>query len=759
MRLQTKIVLTILPLTALSIFAMGFWSVSTIKQSMEKNLRHLMVQEIEDFVAHTITRNYNILEKNGLTNVESFVNAYQKEVFEQADGFHLLESGNFFIIHQSGNILKQTAAEPVDKALISKALNKFTNQGEKYSFGHFEEKDKHTIFAFSFFKPWQWTLVYTISHDSVHKAQDRLIKTAVMIAGGCSIIISLIIIFIFRAFFVVPITYLTETAAKIARFEDTPKIDIHSKDELDALARSMESMAASIKDYRDKQQNWQQFLESEIHRNTRNLNEVNTALTREIKHRKGAERVLRKSEERFKAIFESTTDCILVWDKSYNYLYANQAAIDHVGTTRDKVIGKNIQEGLGHVPEFMKLWMDRVDRAFEIGESFRVEDEMMIEDQPVHSESVVSPILDPDGTIFAVGVVYRDVSGRKQMEQQISEALDLNQNIISASSLGILAYKQDGSCVLANEASAKIIGADINQVLAQNFNKIPSWINAGLTDVAYKVIQDGVPQNFEMKTVSSFDKPVWLDIRLTRFNLNGKSHLMILLDDIYERKQLEKQVTASLKEKEILLQEIHHRVKNNLQVVSGLLKMQASKTDDPKTLGIFKDGQGQILSMALVHEQLYNSKNLARINFGSYLRGLIQSLQVSYGIDTRVIETQIDCPPIFIGIDTAIPCGLIINELVTNSFKYAFTPDRHGEIHIAFHLFEENEIQITVNDTGRGLPADFDISETRSLGLKLVYNLVTHQLEGDINLLPPPGTNIAIAFPYADHIESQRVDM
>ncbi len=137
-----------------------------------------------------------------------------------------------------------------------------------------------------------------------------------------------------------------------------------------------------------------------------------------------AEEALRESEERFRAVFESTSDCILVWDRQYSYLYANQAAIDHVGTTRDKVIGKSIRDGLGHVPDFMRLWIQRVDQAFTTGESFRVEDAVLVGDRLVYSESQVSPIRDAAGRVFAVGVVYRDVTDRKRAEEalRISES-------------------------------------------------------------------------------------------------------------------------------------------------------------------------------------------------------------------------------------------------------------------------------------------------------------------------------------------------
>ena len=146
------------------------------------------------------------------------------------------------------------------------------------------------------------------------------------------------------------------------------------------------------------------------------------SVVRDITERKRAEEALRESEDASTAaVFESSSDCILVWDRQYNYLYANQAAIDHVGTTRDKVIGKNIRDGLGHVPDFMRLWMARVDRAFATGESFRVEDAMPVGDRLVYSESQVSPIRDAAGRVFAVGVVYRDITDRKRAEEALRE--------------------------------------------------------------------------------------------------------------------------------------------------------------------------------------------------------------------------------------------------------------------------------------------------------------------------------------------------
>lgn len=331
--------------------------------------------------------------------------------------------------------------------------------------------------------------------------------------------------------------------------------------------------------------------------------------------KKQAEDALRLSEERFRSIFESATDSILVWDKDYNYLYANQAAIEHVGATRDKLIGKNIRDGLAHLPELMRLWMERVDRVFDSGQPMRVEDAVEVGTKFVYSESVLSPIKDTSGNMFAVGVLYRDVTERKKMERRIAEALDLNQKIISASSLGIAAYHSNGQCVFANESAARIVGATEEQLLQQNFNRIGSWKDSSLLKAAREVLADGYEKRLEIHTVSSFEKDIWLDCKLTVFTTAGDSHLLLIFDDITDRKEMEnrlrqqndaledsnqeleranrqiiKQQKAIIEEErlKVLLQmagATAHELNQPLMALLGYIELMAMDRDDPEKVG------------------------------------------------------------------------------------------------------------------------------------------------------------------------------
>lgn len=203
---------------------------------------------------------------------------------------------------------------------------------------------------------------------------------------------------------------------------------------------------------------------------------------------------------------------------------------------------------------------------------------------------------------------------------------------------------------------------------------------------------------------------------------------------------------SSLNEKDSLLKEIHHRVKNNLQIISSLLKIQENQTKDVQAAALFKDSQDRITSMALIHEQLYQSKDLSNIDFGIYISNLVNSLMQSYRQESRRIRPKIESNGVFIGIDLAIPCGLIINELVSNSLKYAFPEADEGVISITTRFDNKNEIEMVIGDNGIGIPKNLDFKNTKTFGLQLITGLVGHQLAGEIEINQNEGTEFRIRF-------------
>jgi two-component sensor histidine kinase len=215
--------------------------------------------------------------------------------------------------------------------------------------------------------------------------------------------------------------------------------------------------------------------------------------------------------------------------------------------------------------------------------------------------------------------------------------------------------------------------------------------------------------------------------------------------EIKERIRVEEQIKASLEEKEVLLKEVHHRVKNNLQVISSMLNLQARNVEDPLTLRVLQESQSRIQSMALVHERLYRSQDLAQIDFGVYIRDLAAHLVRSYGANLEHVDLKVDVDGIFLDIDTAIACGLIVNELICNSLKYAFPDGGVGEVCVEIHSDPKNQLTMIVSDNGVGIPKDIDIWNTGSLGLQLV-NALTRQLEGSLELCGDGGTEFKLTF-------------
>ncbi len=231
-----------------------------------------------------------------------------------------------------------------------------------------------------------------------------------------------------------------------------------------------------------------------------------------------------------------------------------------------------------------------------------------------------------------------------------------------------------------------------------------------------------------------------VDARTTELSFSNQ----LLTQEIDDRKRVEEQMTTSLKEKEVLLKEIHHRVKNNLQVISSLLKLQCASIKDQQTLAIFRESQNRIESMALIHEQLYQSKDLSCIDFDKYIYNLVVNLFCAYEVSTNNINFEINVSKVFLDINAAIPCGLIVNELIANSLKYAFPNNNKGEININFTASDSNFVLI-VKDDGIGFPKDLDFLDTQTLGLQLVVAL-TEQLEGKIEINKERGTEFKIAF-------------
>ncbi|WP_404425606.1 sensor histidine kinase [Thalassospira australica] len=240
-----------------------------------------------------------------------------------------------------------------------------------------------------------------------------------------------------------------------------------------------------------------------------------------------------------------------------------------------------------------------------------------------------------------------------------------------------------------------------------------------------------------------------VEIGLNPISEGDRVQVLAAIVDISDRKSRQESLEKSLQEKEILLSEVHHRVKNNLQIVHSLLDMQTANVKDELAREILRDSCNRVRSMAQIHQTLYQNEDVSRVDFNYFCDALINSLLVTFNTDPERIEFNRDLGSVSLPIGTAVPCGLIANELVTNALKHAFPGDRKGIISLIAHQISPNQIELSLTDNGAGFPDDFSIDDSSGLGLQLV-ELLTEQLGGTLEVHTSNPTRITIRFPVKD---------
>jgi two-component system, sensor histidine kinase PdtaS len=305
--------------------------------------------------------------------------------------------------------------------------------------------------------------------------------------------------------------------------------------------------------------------------------------------------------------------------------------------------------------------------------------------------------------------------------------------------------------VLFNQGAEKIFGYTRDEILGENLDRLlpPRFIEAhrghiqNFSDSPHAARTMGERREIFGRRKGGIAFPA--EASISKAKIESGWLFTVILRDITARKIADEAIRASLREKEVLLKEIHHRVKNNLQVVSSLLGLQSRTMDDLATRRKFQESQNRVHSMALVHESLYQSENLSEIDFPSYIDQLATHLLRSYGVDSQRVHIAASIDNLRLTMDTAIPCGLIINELVSNSLKYAFPDGRTGTVRIEMRQQDDHEIRLDVSDDGVGLPEGVSFSSTKSLGLRLVRTL-SDQLSAKLEMQREGGARITLTF-------------
>ncbi len=302
----------------------------------------------------------------------------------------------------------------------------------------------------------------------------------------------------------------------------------------------------------------------------------------------------------------------------------------------------------------------------------------------------------------------------------------------------------------ANQSELDLFGYTREEFIGKSALECNLWVDPSDRQRIVAALNRGeVVRNQHVQLRCKDGRLIVASVSATGLALKGEKHILFVTEDITERTLANEKIKAALQEKEVLLREIHHRVKNNMQVISSLLFLQTSQVENAQGRQALLESQQRIIAMAMIHEELYCGPNLAAIDLSVYLRRLVDHLQGAYS-NKADIQVALVFDPVEIDINQAVPCSLILNELITNAFKHAFPDGRKGTVWIKLYQTHDREVVLELSDDGVGFALDQDLSKPSSLGLKLIRALLIKQLKGSLDITTEGGTVFTLRWQLPD---------
>jgi PAS domain S-box-containing protein len=473
-------------------------------------------------------------------------------------------------------------------------------------------------------------------------------------------------------------------------------------------------------------------------------------LYNDITSRKQAEEALRREKDFAESLIQTAQTIVLVLDTTGH--------IVRINPYMEEVSGRRLEEVQGK--DWFSTFLPKSDRN-------RMKELFLKAINDIQTRGNINPIVTKDGreidiewydktlkneegTVIGLLSTGQDITDRKQAEEIIQRSEEKFAKAFHSSPiLTAISTIEEGRFLDINGIFLQTLLFSREEVIGKTSLELGLFANPLQRQAIRKITEEnGYAKNIEIQMVARNGQIINGLFSAEQLTVNNEKCWLTVMVDVTEQKQAEEMLKASLREKEILLNEIHHRVKNNMQVISSLLKLQASASGNPELTERLNESQSRIHAMALVHEKLYGSKDFTRIDLAGYVRTLSQELFQSHKINQWKIALVVQTDgEVYVDVNKAIPCGLILNELISNALKHAFPGGRQGDLQILLRESENTEIEIVVRDNGLGLPDNIDIHAPRSLGLDLVNGLVTKQLDGQIEVRRDKGTEFRIKFP------------
>ncbi|MCJ7541019.1 MAG: PAS domain S-box protein, partial [Desulfobacterales bacterium] len=490
--------------------------------------------------------------------------------------------------------------------------------------------------------------------------------------------------------------------------EKIAAIEIKGEDEIAILTRSFNKMAERLNDSYDK-------------------------LRIEIEERKQAQKALQESEQRLRTVIDHAPVVLWAIDKNGVFTFSEGRILKKLGLNPGEVVGHSIFEWYAD----NKAIISNAYRAL-AGEKFS----STTESAGIIFDNRFSPLVNDDGSVIGAIGVAMDVTSRKQVEIALKESEEKYRKLFDLESDALaLIDIETGNIIDVNKSFIKLYGYSRKEML--DMKNIDFSAEPDKTAKATQNREQYIPiRNHKKKDGSVFPVEITAGI----FEYQERDVYIAAIRDVSHRERMEAQLKTSLKEKEILLREIHHRVKNNFEIISSLLDLSGMQKENRKGYNLLADTRSRIHSMALIHEQLYQSKRFDRINMFNYTHEMMDYVAHIYANKENNINTMIEPSGVYLSVDQAIPCALAINELVANAFKHAFILKNQGTIYITIVNLTDDTVLIRVKDDGDGISIKIDPNDAPGLGLKMVRHLIAGQLGGEMDVKGDDGTEICLQF-------------
>ena len=460
------------------------------------------------------------------------------------------------------------------------------------------------------------------------------------------------------------------------------------------------------------------------------------------------ERALSSSEKNYRDLVDNSLVGIYKTNISGDILFANESLAQIFKFS-------DVEELKSHqITEFYKNISARkeiIDKLRKEGSFAQYEVEMVSREG-----DTVNMLLSASLTGKVISGMLMDITLRKKAEKALQDSEEKYHTLFESNPTYTILVSLEGSILDVNSAASEFAGISSQELIGKSFPELQIFPNE--EDIKFQrskfllALQGETIKPFQYQLIDYKGNYSWVESQLVPIKKDGEiNSILVIAKDITERKKAMDGLERMVDEKNILIKEIHHRVKNNMQIISSLLNLQSQhlKADEQFAVSILKESQNRVKSMAMIHENLYQSKDFTHIKFEDYITRLVYELFYSYSGDADKIRLVVDVDDVNLNMETAVPCGLIVSELFTNSVKYAFPEGREGEIRVSLKQEpgkdDAREFILTVSDDGVGFPPDLDYRNTETLGLELV-NSLTCQIDGNISLDLTQGTKFTVKF-------------